>query len=547
MLVSVSATGHGQRGRRRTATPPSRPLGVHLIAPVDRHSLLAITVLPKRPFLPKGGSTRTLTPGSGILLAAGEPHTETQDGQNAVPSERSSHDHHPGDFEALRRMPGALLALLPLYGLGIGAIIRHNAGAIATFVQSSQRLGAVLRDAAGSPLSGGVGSPVRRAVQRHLPPTEGRPHHCRRFHRRSSAGPAVSMTVEQAEDSETRPRSGGSGVALVVSQEQVAAAKALVRRILREPFTKRSLAELAFYLVSGGLAVIGLGFVGLTMVTGLVLAITFFGLAVLALSIRSARGFGGWIRALFRSMLGERIEDPDPFAARPGFLGWLQSTLRDRVGWRAVGYLAVKVPWTLLGFYLAFSLWWDALACVTRVFLSGGSGGGPGVFGLERNLFAPGYFSNGGGGLPHAVVILACGAIFLLAAPWSMRAFVNVDGMLIRGLLGPDPMAARVHSLEQARSKTMDASAATLRRIERDLHDGTQAQLVVLAMRLGMVKEKLGDVDHMDLDQVRGRHRYPDAADLHRRGSPPRPRLARPSPGPGDPALLPVHRDPLRR
>jgi hypothetical protein len=48
-------------------------------------------------------------------------------------------------------MPGALLALLPLYGLGIGAIIRHNAGAIATFVQSSQRLGAVLRDAAGSP------------------------------------------------------------------------------------------------------------------------------------------------------------------------------------------------------------------------------------------------------------------------------------------------------------------------------------------------------------------------------------------------------------
>jgi hypothetical protein len=126
-------------------------LGVHLIAPVDRHSLLAITVLPKRPFLPKGGSTRTLTPGSGILLAAGEPHTETQDGQNAVPSERSSHDHHPGDFEALRRMPGALLALLRLYGLGIGAIIRHSAGAIATFVQSSQRLGAVLRDAAGSP------------------------------------------------------------------------------------------------------------------------------------------------------------------------------------------------------------------------------------------------------------------------------------------------------------------------------------------------------------------------------------------------------------
>jgi len=38
--------------------------------------------------------------------------------------------------------------------------------------------------------------------------------------------------------------------------------------------------------------------------------------------------------------------------------------------------------------------------------------------------------------------------------------------------------------------------------IERDLHDGTQAQLVAVAMRLGMVKEKLADPDHLDLLQV---------------------------------------------
>src|SRR5262249_35648511 len=34
-------------------------------------------------------------------------------------------------------------------------------------------------------------------------------------------------------------------------------------------------------------------------------------------------------------------------------------------------------------------------------------------------------------------------------------------------------------------------SATTLRRIERDLHDGTQAQLAALAMTLGQAKEKL--------------------------------------------------------
>ena len=100
-----------------------------------------------------------------------------------------------------------------------------------------------------------------------------------------------------------------------------------------------------------------------------------------------------------------------------------------------------------------------------------------------------------------AVFIL--GGVFLFAAPWVMRGFVNVDRLLVRNLLGPDPMAARVRTLEQARTQTVDASAATLRRIERDLHDGTQAQLVALAMRLGMAKEKLEDADTVDLDRVR--------------------------------------------
>jgi signal transduction histidine kinase len=65
----------------------------------------------------------------------------------------------------------------------------------------------------------------------------------------------------------------------------------------------------------------------------------------------------------------------------------------------------------------------------------------------------------------------------------------------MRVLLAPDPLAARVRSLEQARTQTVDSSAAILRRIERDLHDGTQAQLVALAMRLGMAKEKLAEYE----------------------------------------------------
>ena len=53
-------------------------------------------------------------------------------------------------------------------------------------------------------------------------------------------------------------------------------------------------------------------------------------------------------------------------------------------------------------------------------------------------------------------------------------------------------------NLEESRSKTLDAATETLRRIERDLHDGTQAQLVALAMRLGQAKEKLEHLGRQD-------------------------------------------------
>jgi signal transduction histidine kinase len=84
-----------------------------------------------------------------------------------------------------------------------------------------------------------------------------------------------------------------------------------------------------------------------------------------------------------------------------------------------------------------------------------------------------------------------------------MRLIVLLDRQLMRLLLSPDPLTTRLRSLEHARAQTVDASAATLRRIERDLHDGTQAQLVALAMRLGQAKEKLAEGGETDLDQVR--------------------------------------------
>ena len=47
----------------------------------------------------------------------------------------------------------------------------------------------------------------------------------------------------------------------------------------------------------------------------------------------------------------------------------------------------------------------------------------------------------------------------------------------------------RVQVLTETRADSVDRSAAELRRIERDLHDGAQARLVALQMNLGLAHE----------------------------------------------------------
>ncbi len=331
----------------------------------------------------------------------------------------------------------------------------------------------------------------RRPVQRR------RSH---RHHRPRLPPPPPSGSVGH-DDGGRASSPSDRAVALVLTHEDLDRFTRTARIALRQPFTRRAWSELAFFVLTGALCAVGLVVVAVTMALGIVFAITVVGLAVMVLSLRTARGVGGVVRHLVRDMLREPVDDPDPVVGRPGLLGWLQSRLRDRVAWRSVAYLALKGPLTFFGVLVAVSLWWDAFACLLHPLWAGG-GSGPGVWGLPLAVFSPGSFDNGGAS--HGIAVFLAGFVFLLAAPWVMRAFVNLDRLLIRSLLGPDPTALRLRRLEEARSHTVDASAATMRRIERDLHDGTQAQLVALAMRLGMAKEKLeGDPEGVDLERVR--------------------------------------------
>jgi signal transduction histidine kinase len=67
----------------------------------------------------------------------------------------------------------------------------------------------------------------------------------------------------------------------------------------------------------------------------------------------------------------------------------------------------------------------------------------------------------------------------------------DLDAAWSAALLKPSPKArltARVEQLTQTRAGAIAAHSAELRRIERDLHDGAQARLVSLSMRIGLAK-----------------------------------------------------------
>jgi signal transduction histidine kinase len=94
-------------------------------------------------------------------------------------------------------------------------------------------------------------------------------------------------------------------------------------------------------------------------------------------------------------------------------------------------------------------------------------------------------------GAPVDVYLTLGGIAALMAAPWVTAGVRALDDSAARMLLGPsraEELEHRVEHLTQTRAGVVDAADAERRRLERDLHDGTQQRLVSLAMNLGMAR-----------------------------------------------------------
>jgi signal transduction histidine kinase len=285
-----------------------------------------------------------------------------------------------------------------------------------------------------------------------------------------------------------------------------------LRTVLTAPFTRCAWAEAAYCLLGfpvalgGAVLVLTLLALGVGLAASLIGAVLGLALAVLALDL--SRGLAVPQRALAARLLGEHVTAPARARPSGGFFARLDARLRDEAGWRAVAYLLVKLPVAVFQLYAV--AWWligafDLLTPLRWAVVHQLAGAAAGASMRTISPFP------GGAGAPHAssftgtVRTAGIGALTLLAAPWFTRGVVAVDRWLVRALLGPGELAQRVRNLEETRALAVDDSAALLRRLERDLHDGAQVRLVALAMRLDMAREGLGPAGGpvTDPDKVR--------------------------------------------
>jgi signal transduction histidine kinase len=271
-----------------------------------------------------------------------------------------------------------------------------------------------------------------------------------------------------------------------------------VPRLIKPLFIQRTYAELLYVALGLPLGIAGFVFVVTALSVSVGLMITVIGFPLLAFSLVLARQFGAIERGLGRGLLGVEVETPRRQPRTKGLL----SFLTDRAGWRAMTFFLLRFPVAILDFTVTTVVWSYGLAGTTywfwRQFLP-----------IQRDSHHVAHRGSNLGSnyfidTPARIIVSTLvGVVVLVAAPWVVHGVLTLDRMLVRGLLGPSTATERVRELETTRAMALDDSAASLRRIERDLHDGAQARLVALAMSLGLAKEELDADDPAALARVR--------------------------------------------
>ncbi|ADD44368.1 sensor histidine kinase [Stackebrandtia nassauensis] len=246
----------------------------------------------------------------------------------------------------------------------------------------------------------------------------------------------------------------------------------------------RKIWQATSYLVIGGAT----GAVALAHLVMLVLAIVTaplgIGIPLLSSMLGAQHGFLTQERARIGRFLGAAIGEPrrasDPAGGRRLLPQLRQATTYRESLWLLL-HSAVGMPvafgvgllyFVAVGSWLVTVGWWVLPPGTFSFFVP--------ITTWEQALTIPPLFA-----VPATAAII-----------WLVPAIAWAHSRLGRSLLRPtstDRLSERVEELSHTRAEALDAHAAELRRIERDLHDGIQARLVAIGIHLGVSQRQRGD------------------------------------------------------
>jgi signal transduction histidine kinase len=169
-----------------------------------------------------------------------------------------------------------------------------------------------------------------------------------------------------------------------------------------------------------------------------------------------------------------------------GLRSMAEAEFLDESRWRDVIYVLVSFPLASLEFLFTFATWAAAIVAATC----------PLWFESEVDLHQAASYATLDRHAPAlAAIVFFTGVLVLLpVAAWLSRASMDLHRWVVEALLCVNErqeLRQRVESLRESRSAALQVEASELRRIERDLHDGAQQRLVMLAIDLSLASDRI--------------------------------------------------------
>jgi signal transduction histidine kinase len=221
---------------------------------------------------------------------------------------------------------------------------------------------------------------------------------------------------------------------------------------------------------------------------GVALSIFIGGVLLISVGVMVARGFARFERIRMRGMLGRPAPTPSYIWAPEGSGFWRRSLtpLRDPQSWLEVVWAIVGLVTGTFAFAVTLAWWAATLTGLTYWFWQMWIPESDDEEGLASLL---GF---GTGRTPESLANLAVGVLFLLTLPFAVRLVTTIHASLASVLLcSRAELQTEVARVQDSRDAARMAEAESLRRLERDIHDGPQQRLVRLSMDLGRARKQL--------------------------------------------------------